>query len=106
MWAIGSLCTVVSGSVGPPWICLRAGAAIPTSRPEDSRCPPGAPGVPLADEAPFRDASITALVISDTGAQRMPEIRTGADIPQVLNFGAMAQRVRVLASVVAEQANL
>lgn len=68
--------------------------------------PSWAPGVPLADEAPFRDASITALVISDTGAQRMPEIRTGADIPQVLNFGAMAQRVRVLASVVAEKANL
>ena len=68
--------------------------------------PSWAPGVPLADEAPFRDASIPALVISDSGQQRMPEIRTAADIPQVLNFGAMAQRVRALSSVVAEQADL
>lgn len=67
--------------------------------------PSWAPGVPIADEAPFRAASIPALVISDTGGQRMPEIRTAGDIPQVLNFRAMAERVRALAGVVAEQAS-
>lgn len=67
--------------------------------------PSWAPGVPLADEGPFRDASIPALVISDTGAQRAPEIRTAEDGPYFLNYAEMARRVRALAAVVAEQAD-
>lgn len=67
--------------------------------------PSWAPGVPPADEAPFRGASIPALVVSDTGAQRAPEVRTSEDGPYFLNYGEMARRVRALAAVVAEQAD-
>lgn len=67
--------------------------------------PSWAPGVPPGDEGPFRRASIPALVISDTGAQRAPEVRTSEDGPYFLNYGEMARRVRALATVVAEQAD-
>ena len=66
--------------------------------------PSWGPGVPPADGAPFRRASIPALVVSDTGAQQAPEVRTWEDGPNFLDYREMALRVRALAAVVGEPA--
>ena len=66
--------------------------------------PAWAPGVPVGDQAPFRAAGIPCLLVSDTGFQRSPWLRTPADHHLEIDFDRMAARVRVLAEVVADAA--
>ena len=66
--------------------------------------PAWTPGVPVGDEGPFRDAGIPCLMVSDTGDQRAPGLRTSADHYFELDFEGMAARVRVLAEVVLDAA--
>ncbi|MEM8712650.1 MAG: M28 family peptidase, partial [Planctomycetota bacterium] len=56
-------------------------------------------GVPNGDQIPFQRAGIPAVLLSDTGGNRDQELRKSADVPYVLDYSAMAQRVIALTTL-------
>lgn len=50
-------------------------------------------GIPAEDQTPFIDAGIPTVFLSDTGAERDPNLRSKSDMPYDIDFPAMALRV-------------
>ncbi len=62
------------------------------------------PDTRLSDHAPFWDAGLPALMITDTAYFRNPNYHTPADRPETLNYAFMAELVRSLTLVLDELA--
>lgn len=62
------------------------------------------PDTRLSDHAPFWDAGLPALMVTDTAYFRNPNYHTPADRPETLNYAFMAELVRSLTLVLDELA--
>ncbi|MEM9803228.1 MAG: M28 family peptidase [Planctomycetota bacterium] len=58
------------------------------------------PGIAGEDQVPFQKAGIPAVLISDSGTERTPSLRTEYDNPYELDFVEMTRRVQAFADLV------